>query len=57
MKRYAMYFLLAATGLGSGVSLNAADAGQIEGKIGAPKPTEVVVYVEKVHGSFQGVEG
>ena len=53
MKRYAMYLLLAALGLGSGTSLRAGDAGQIKGKIGAPKPTEAVVYVEKVPGSFQ----
>ncbi len=53
MKRYAMYLLIATLGLGSGVSLNAGDAGQIEGKIGAPKPTEAVVYVEKVPGTYE----
>ncbi len=54
MKRYAVYLLLVALGIGPGIRLSASDAGQIEGTISAPKPTEVVVYVEKVPGSFQG---
>ncbi len=54
MKQHAMYLLLVVLGFGSALSLGADDAGQIEGKIGAPKPTEAVVYVEKVPGSFQG---
>lgn len=53
MKRYAVYLLLVALGIGPGIRLSASDAGQIEGTISAPKPTEAVVYVEKVPGTYE----
>ena len=54
MRRYAVYFLLAVLGFGSSLILRTGDAGQIEGTVSAPKPSEAVVYVEKVPGTFQG---
>lgn len=43
--------MLLAALLGFGVGLR---AGDIEGAMGAPKPDQVVVYVEKVPGTFHG---
>lgn len=56
MKRYAIYPLVVVLGFGSVLVLRAADAGTVEGKVSAPKPTEAVVYVEKVDGSFPAAQ-
>ena len=50
MKKYAIYPLLAILGVGLGPTLR---AGDIEGTVSAPKPTDVVVFVEKAPGTFK----
>jgi plastocyanin len=50
MKRYAIYPLLAILWLGWGHKLR---AGDIEGTVSAPKPSDVVVFVEKAPGTFK----
>ena len=51
MKRRAWYSLLAMVTVGVGPGLW---AGNIEGTITAPNPSDVVVYVEKAPGTFKG---
>lgn len=51
MRRQAIHFLLAAWTAGAGLCLY---AGNIEGTVSAPNPSDVVVYVEKAPGTFKG---
>jgi plastocyanin len=51
MKRYSICPLLAILCFGLGPTLH---AGDIEGTVSAPKPADVVVFVEKAPGTFKG---
>src|SRR5450759_2413269 len=51
MKQHVLHSLLAIVSVGAGPGFC---AGNIEGTVTAPSPSDVVVYVEKAPGTFKG---